>query len=201
MWGSENWGEMIWGSVAIPTLPVGVLPLLMLCCFLAAGYFLRPGRRGWRSYVVAALALALPLSVAAVTLPYTFVNGTIADATQVNANFEALATAANVETCPAGMSRIVLTHTIVCYATGPTGTWDQASSSCSDSYGARICSLQQWRDVVCRAGVANPGASWTDSITGSATAGVVSGCTGENFASAQYTSQRATACCAEWARY
>jgi hypothetical protein len=201
MWGSANWGELIWGGVAIPTLPDGMLPLLALCYLLAGAWFLRPGRRGWRSHLVAALVLVLPLSVAAVTLPHTFVNGTVADADEVNANFAALATAANVETCPAGMTRASLAHTIICYASGPVGSWDQASNFCSDSYGARICSLQQWRDLVCRVGVTNPGASWTDSITGSGTAGVVSGCSGENFASAQYTSQRVITCCAEWARY
>jgi hypothetical protein len=38
----------------------------------------------------AAVAL-VPVAALAVMLPYTFVNGTVADATEVNANFEALA--------------------------------------------------------------------------------------------------------------
>jgi hypothetical protein len=201
MWGSANWGEMVWGGVAVPTLPLPMLLLLMGCCFFAGGHLLRPERRNRRSFLAAALLIMLPLSVAAVTLPYSFQNGTIADADEVNANFAALAAASDVETCPSGMSRIGLPHTTLCYASGPLGSWDQASSFCSDSYGARLCSIQQWRDAICRAGVANPGASWTDSITGSASAGVVSGCSGESFASAQYASQRVAACCAEWARY
>jgi hypothetical protein len=39
------------------------------------------------------LAAAVPLALLATTLPHTFTNGTVADATQVNANFETLATA------------------------------------------------------------------------------------------------------------
>jgi hypothetical protein len=46
-----------------------------------------------RARLAAALWVALPLGLAAVSLPHTFTNGTIADADQVNANFDALATA------------------------------------------------------------------------------------------------------------
>jgi len=178
-----------------------MLLLLMLCCFLAGGYLLQPARRNRRSVFAAVLLIMLPLSVAAVTLPYTFQNGTVADADEVNANFAVLAAASDVETCPSGMTRIGMPHTTLCYASGPVSSWDQASNFCSDSYRARICSLQQWRDAICRAGVANPGASWTDSITGTASAGVVSGCSGATFSSAQYTSQRVATCSAEWPRY
>ncbi len=201
MWGSGNWGEMVWGGAAVPALPLGMLLLLMLCCFLAGGYFLRPGRRGGRSYLAAALLFMLPLSVAAVTLPYTFVNGTVADATEVNANFDALASALDVETCPSGMTRIARAHTTLCYASGPVGSWDQVSTYCSNAYGARICSVQQWRDAICLAGLPNPGASWTDSITGTSAAVVVSGCSADTFSSTPATSPRTAACCAEWPRY
>ena len=201
MWGTGNWGQMVWGNVGVPTLPFGMLLLLMVCCFLAGGYFLRPERRGRRSYLVASLLVTLPLSVAAVTLPYTFANGTTADATQVNANFAALATASDIATCPAGMTRIGLVHSTLCYASGPVSTWDQAASYCSGNFRARICNFQQWRDAVCDAGVANPGGSWTDSITGAGTVGTISSCTGDSIASAQYSAQRVTTCCAEWSRY
>ena len=201
MWGSENWGEMVWGGVAVPSLPLGMLLLLMCCCFLAGGYFLRPQRRGPRSYLVAALLIAIPLSVGALTLPYTFVNGSIADATEVNANFAAIATALDVASCPAGMSRIDLPRSTLCYASGPIANWDAASTYCSGQFRARICSFQQWRDAICRAGVNNPGASWTDAIAGAATMGVVSGCTGDSVSSNIYTSQRVTTCCLEWPRY
>lgn len=201
MWGSEHWGAMVWGGVEVPTLPFGMLLLLMVCCFLAGGYFLRPGRRGRRNYLAAALVVALPLSVAAVTLPYTFQNGTLADANEVNANFAALASASDVETCPAGMTRIAKAHSTLCYASGPVGSWEQASSYCSNAFGARICDIQQWRDAICIAGLPNPGASWTDSITGTSAAVTVSGCTPDNFTSTSSASQRPTTCCAEWPRY
>lgn len=201
MWGSERWGEMVWGGVAVPTLPFGMLVLLMLGCFLAGGYFLRPGRRGPRGYVAAGILFMVPLSVVALTLPHTFVNGTIADADEVNANFAALASGPEIESCPAGMSRIDMPRTTLCYATGPIASWNQASAHCSDQFRARLCSVQQWRDAICSAGLPNPGASWTDAITGTAAVGVISGCSAENFSSTTYTSQRATTCCAEWPRY
>jgi hypothetical protein len=49
-------------------------------------------------WFVAGLAVAIGLSVcgsSVTTMPYTFTNGTVADATQVNANFAALQTAIN----------------------------------------------------------------------------------------------------------
>ena len=201
MWGTDRWGEMVWGGVAVPTLPFAMLSLLMFCCFIAGGYFLRPGHRGPKGYLAAALLVMAPLSVAALTLPYTFVNGTIADAAKVNANFAALASATEVQNCPSGMTRIDRLHSILCYATGPINSWDQASAYCSNQFRARICNIQQWRDAVCSAGLPNPGASWTDAITGSGSLGVVSGWTGDSISSSPYTSQRATSCCLEWPRY
>ena len=201
MWGSDRWGEMVWGGVAVPTLPFTMLLLLMLSCFVAGGFFLRPGHRGPKGYVAAAILILAPLSVAAVTLPFTFTNGTIANATQVNANFAALASATVVQSCPVGMTRVDLSHSTVCYATGPISNWDQASAYCSNQFRARICSVQQWHDVVCNAGLLSPGTSWTDAITGSGSFGVVSGCTGDSISSSIYTSQRATPCCLEWMHY
>jgi len=192
---------MVWGGPAVPTLPVGLLVVLMLGCFLAGGFFLRPGRRGPRSALAAALLFLLPLSVTALTLPHVFANGTIADADEVNADFEAITSALDVESCPAGMTRIDLPRSILCYAAGPAATWDQAYAYCSDQFRARLCDVQQWRDAICQAGLPSPGASWTDSITGSAAAGVVASCSAESFGSAPYTAQRAAACCVERPRY
>jgi hypothetical protein len=82
---------MIWGgSAAVPIAPVGML-LALSASFLAGGWLLQPGRRVRRGRLVAALLVALPISMTAFTLPHTFANGTIADANQVNANFDALA--------------------------------------------------------------------------------------------------------------
>ena len=97
MWG-EHWGTMIWGGVAVPVL--GLLGLVMLgavLCLTARRW--TPGRpQRWR---VAALVLAvgLPLAVLAdtVVIPHVFSNGTVADAVQVNANFNALVVESNAQ--------------------------------------------------------------------------------------------------------
>lgn len=201
MWGSGRFGEMLWGGTAVPTLPIGMLLLLMVGCFLAGGYFLRPGRRGPRGYIAAAILFLVPLSVGALTLPFSFVNGTVADATQVNANFAALASAVEDPVCPAGMTSIALAHSTLCYATGPISVWAQASAYCSDQFRARLCSVQQWRDAICAAGLTNPGASWTGDVSGTSSFGVVSGCSPEQVTSSAFSVQRVATCCLEWARY
>lgn len=201
MWGFEKWGQLIWGGHAVPGLSVGMLLILMGCCFAAGGYFLRPGSKTRRGSIAAALLLLLPISVAAVTLPYSFSNGTIADASQVNANFTAITNALDVASCPVGMTRIEMPYTILCGANGPVATWDNASNYCWDSYRAHLCSPQQWRDAVCIAGLSSPGASWTNAQTGALSAGAITGCTTESFSSIPTTSQRVAACCLEWARY
>ncbi len=96
-WGDENWGVLIWGdALSIPGL--GLLGLAVLAMGLAAtaGWTLRK-RRPALGLTLSLVLLVIPLAVAAgtVTGPNTFVNGTVADADQVNANFTAEATAVN----------------------------------------------------------------------------------------------------------
>jgi|JI10StandDraft_1071094.scaffolds.fasta_scaffold761117_1 fluoride ion exporter CrcB/FEX len=202
MWGIDQWGEMIWGGgVPVPTLPLGMLCVLMFGCFVAGGYLLRAERRSLRHALAAALLLAIPISVGALTLPNTFVNGSVADATEVNANFSAIESALDGASCPVGMTRIELPHAVVCYATGPSASWTTASDFCFAQYTARLCDLQQWRDLVCRVGIPSPGVSWTDDITDAASIGVVSGCTSDGISSSSPFAQRATVCCQEWPRY
>lgn len=202
MWGSGAWGQMFWGGAAVPGLPPAMLVVLMLACFLAGGWFLQPGRRNQRNTFIALLLIAIPLSVGALTLPYTFTNGTIADASQVNANFSALAGAVGPPTCPSGMTQINQALSTLCYASGPTATWEQASAYCNDTFRAHLCSLNQWRDAVCQQGLTNPGRSWTSDVSGAASFATVQGCTGDAVFSQVYTSAgvRAT-CCAEWPRF
>jgi hypothetical protein len=80
---------MIWRGVAVPAL--GFSGTLILGAVL--GIIAMRLLRGARPRIVASVALGLaalvPLSAGAVTL-LSFVNGTVADATQVNANFAAL---------------------------------------------------------------------------------------------------------------
>jgi hypothetical protein len=91
MWGL-NWGQMIWGQAPpVPTL--GFWGVLLLGAVLGAVGVrqLRAGRSRLVGGVALGLALLVPISARA--LPFTFTNGTVADATQVNANFAALTNA------------------------------------------------------------------------------------------------------------
>jgi hypothetical protein len=91
MWGL-NWGQMIWGQ-ATPVPALGFWGLMVLLAALG-GLGLRR-LRGGRPRLLGGLALVLALLVpiSARALPFTFTNGTVADANQVNANFAALASA------------------------------------------------------------------------------------------------------------
>ncbi len=202
MWGIERWGELIWGGgAAVPSMPVGMLLVLMSGCFLAGGYLLQPARRSRRNALLAAALLAIPISVGAVTLPHTFANGSIADANEVNANFDALTSALDVPSCPVGMSRVDLPHSILCHVNAPVASWESASDYCFSQFQARLCDLQQWRDLVCRAGIPSPGASWTGDVTGTASFGVVSACTTDAITSTSAAASRSSICCLEWPRY
>jgi len=93
MWGFEDWGTMLWGG-ASPVPMFGPLGLgVLLISFLAGGYTLKSRRRTRWAAVVASTVLILGslAAIAAVTLPNAFVNGTVADADQVNENFDAIA--------------------------------------------------------------------------------------------------------------
>lgn len=96
-WG-ENWGVMVWGAAAPAAVPMmdglglGLLALVLIGLAI----------RGLRSratlglMVLASFVGAADLAEAQVTIPYTFTNGEVADAAEVNANFSALANALDV---------------------------------------------------------------------------------------------------------
>jgi len=95
MWGIEKWNEMIWGGT--PPVPLmGSLGLLTLALCLLLGVWLirRRAASRWALYLAGAAPLVVPLVAwAAVSLPYTFANGTVADANQVNADLAELVAA------------------------------------------------------------------------------------------------------------
>jgi hypothetical protein len=94
---------MIWGqSAAVPAL--GFWGTLLLGAVLG-GVGVRRLRGRSRLAAAGALALALLLPISARALPFTFTNGTVADATQVNANFSALAATQSLG--PTGSNSIV----------------------------------------------------------------------------------------------
>jgi hypothetical protein len=129
-WGNEAWGTMLWGlPVAVPTLPGAGLIVLALAFSASAAWTLRK-RRGIVGLPVLLVLLAVPLVVAAgtVTVPNTFVNGTPADANQVNANFDAVEAAVNDND-----SRIT---TNAADAATAQGTADAAALSATAAQGA-----------------------------------------------------------------
>jgi hypothetical protein len=92
MWG-QKWGTMIWGQLAaVPTTTF--VGLLLVGAVL--GIVGIRALRGTRPRVVAraifAMALLVPLAARALPTINSFSNGTVADATQVNANFTAVRT-------------------------------------------------------------------------------------------------------------
>jgi hypothetical protein len=89
MW-NQNWGTMIWTQAApVPALSFWGLLLLGAALGILGVRFLK-GRRP-RTIGLAALAIALfiPIAARAGLPPFTFVNGTPADANQMNASLQA----------------------------------------------------------------------------------------------------------------
>ena len=98
-WG-DNWGVMVWGAApsAVPSidgLGLGLLALVLIGLAI----------RGLRSratlglMVLASFVGAADLAEAQVTIPNTFSDGTPALASEVNQNFQALASAVNASDC------------------------------------------------------------------------------------------------------
>jgi hypothetical protein len=80
---------MLWGQLAaVPALSFWGVILLAAVLGVLGGRRLRSGRPRTLGMIALGLALLVPISARA--LPFTFTNGTVADATQVNANFAAL---------------------------------------------------------------------------------------------------------------
>jgi hypothetical protein len=99
MWG-QAWGTMIWGT-APPVPAMGTLSLVLLGGLLAlvARHAIRRGASARGTALLAAVATVgvawSALAQSGGMLPFTFSNGTVADATQVNANFTFLGNAVN----------------------------------------------------------------------------------------------------------
>ena len=84
-WGDENWGTMIGGeSLSVPTLPELGLIALAVGLVATAAWLLRKQR------LAVAVVLLVLVARTATAVPNTFVNGTVADADEVNENFNLL---------------------------------------------------------------------------------------------------------------
>ena len=99
-WGDDNWGTLVWGAaVSGPEVPgLGLLGGMILAMGLAAiaAWTVRKQRPALGLTLMLVL-VAVPLVVVAgeVMLPNTFTNGTVADADEVNANFDEIETEVN----------------------------------------------------------------------------------------------------------
>jgi hypothetical protein len=96
VWG-QSWGTLIWGGEqhAVPAMSSWTLALLSLA-LLALGYRMGKRRRAplwlpWATGVVAALLPVAIVRASTFTVPVPFSNGTVADATQVNQDLNAIA--------------------------------------------------------------------------------------------------------------
>ena len=107
----------------------------------------------------------------------------------------------SVATCPAGMTRVETARSTICFSNGITATWDNADAFCDANYRAPVCSLTQWRDVVCFSGLPNPGRSWTASPTGTGTYATVQACTSDAVTTANYTTPLQGPCCLQYMKY
>jgi hypothetical protein len=88
MWG-QLWGSMIFTGVrAVPALNFWLVLLLGALLGIVAVHALRGARP--RTIGIAVLALALVIPITARAVPFVFTNGSTADATQVNADFNSL---------------------------------------------------------------------------------------------------------------
>ena len=98
-WG-ENWGVMVWGAApsAVPSIDGLGLGLLALVLIGLAVRGLR-SRATLGLMVLASFVGAADLAEAQVTIPNTFSDGTPALASEVNQNFQALASAVNAADC------------------------------------------------------------------------------------------------------
>lgn len=108
----------------------------------------------------------------------------------------------SVATCPAGMLRVDLPRSTICYERGIVANWDAADNNCDANFRATLCTLQEWREVVCRAGVANPGRSWLSAPVGAGTYATISACTSDGVSTAFFTTPSVTGpCCLSYPRY
>jgi len=94
MWG-DDWGSMIWAHfAAVPSMGAlgGACLLGSLLAVAAIAHWsrIRSAKLPFLLFLPLALAIVPFVAVGQVTVPNTFVNGTVADADQVNENFVAL---------------------------------------------------------------------------------------------------------------
>ena len=124
-WG-ENWGVMVWGAApsAVPSIDGLGLGLLALVLIGLAIRGLRP-RATLGLMVLASFVGAADLAEAQVTIPNTFSDGTPALASEVNQNFQALASAVNAADCATAADVVCNPASVSCPACDTLGSYNQ----------------------------------------------------------------------------
>lgn len=108
----------------------------------------------------------------------------------------------SIDRCPAGMAQVDLGYSKVCFVIGVIDSFNAADQFCADSYKAPLCTLAQWRALVCRAGAISATDTWINSIGGSGAFGVARACTGSDQVSVDvWNSKHTGVCCLEWMNY
>ncbi|MFT5442099.1 MAG: hypothetical protein ACI8W3_001141 [Myxococcota bacterium] len=107
-WG-ENWGEMVWNSIAaVPSM--GKLGGLVLVLGLGgiAARFIQRGRAVASLLVIGLVVpmLAPAANAQTVSVPNTLTNGSLAEADEVNANFEAVRSGVNMALTSADVTEL-----------------------------------------------------------------------------------------------
>ncbi len=108
----------------------------------------------------------------------------------------------SIATCPPGMTRVERQYSTICYSAGTSGSFETADSFCATQFHASLCTLSQWRAVVCRVGIANPGRSWLPNSTGVGSFATVLNCSSDSVSTAVSSSNAFVGpCCLEWMKY
>jgi hypothetical protein len=150
-WG-ENWGTLTWGAAiaAVPTMgKLGVLVLALGLGGLAARFIQRG--RAVASLPVIGLVLSMLSPVAnAQTVPNIFTDGTPALASEVNENFQALASAVNASDCATAADVVCNTSCPAAPACDTLGSFNQGAASV-DITTDNAAFLQQQLPALCAA--------------------------------------------------
>lgn len=167
MWG-QNWGQMIWGGLrAVPAMPLWGIALLCGAFVVLGVRFVR-ARRPVVGGAVLVLALAVPLTAKAVTLPFSFTNNTVADATQVNANFTAVANAIPNTYLVESFQNLIIGETVTLTAECHLG--DVVIGGFTRAFGVTNVSGDQRLAAIAPIGPAPAAQGWTATATGSTSA-------------------------------
>ena len=97
MW-LQNWGEFFWEGLTVPVPSIGFFGIsILVAAIMVIGVGLQRGQAKWARWMLCAVVVVIPLAAyaGAVVMPNTFANGTVADANEVNANFDTLVVESN----------------------------------------------------------------------------------------------------------